>query len=396
MKKVLLLIISIFFICGCEDKPITFKKKEENSTLKANMNVFEYGELYKINDIFDNKDITLLGDYLDTSKLGDNEVDIEYQIEDTIYSENFKYRVNDTTAPLIWMSSSLSITVGDTESIVNKIICADNYDKNPSCYIEGVYDAHSVGSYPLKVIAIDANGNKSENAFTLHVKEKGSSSGNNNSNNTAKTNIADVIAKYKTDDVLVGIDVSKYQGNIDWKKVKASGVEFAIIRLGLGYDDVLKLDEYFKANIEGALANGIKVGIYFYSYAVNTKEAISHANYVLENIKDYDVTLPIAWDWENFKYWNEFGISMYDLRSMSYAYQDVIKKAGYTPVQYGSKTYLNAFWKPFKYDVWLAIYTINMNPPLFDDNFIMWQLSNTGRVPGINGDVDLDLYYLNK
>ena len=392
MKKIIIFLLP-FLLIGCKNE----KKEEEKvmipsisyETLKPIQTEFEYGNLYKLEDIFDNDDIKFVDDYLDISVLGKNTIDIEYMLDDTLYKEAYSFKVVDTTKPIIWLSGSYSIYVGDEESL-KKIICADNFDKLPNCYIEGDYDVNTPGSYKLKYIAEDANGNTESINFTLYVKENSNVSTTTKTNNI-RTNIEDVINEYKNENTMIGIDVSKYQGDIDWQQVKSSGVEFAMIRLGLGYDDVLKLDEKFFQNIEGALANDIKVGIYFYSYAISEKEAASHAEFVIKNIKDYDVTLPIAFDWENFPSWNEFGISLYDLRSISNAFQDTIKKNGYTPIQYGSKNYLNAFWSPIKYDTWLAHYINGMTD--YQNDYIMWQLCNNGLVPGINGDVDIDVYY---
>ena len=144
-------------------------------------------------------------------------------------------------------------------------------------------------------------------------------------------------------------------------------------------------------NIKGALENNVEVGIYFYSYATNAKEGRKQARYVLENIKDYDVTLPIAFDWESYNLWNELEISLFDLQSAANAFHDEIKTAGYTPIHYGSKNYLNAFWEPIKYDTWLAHYTNKQTD--YDKDYTMWQLCNNGLVDGIKGDVDINVYY---
>ena len=394
MKKIILILLT-FFIIGCNQNNL--EKKSEPvpnisyETLKPVQTEFEYGNLYKLKDIFSNDNVEFIDDYLDISTLGENSIDIEYILDGTLYKENYLYTVVDTTKPLVWLSGSYSIYVGDTKDALDKIICADNYDKKPNCYVEGNFDTTTPGSYKLRYIAEDSNGNTESINFTLYVKEKSNAT---SKRNTTRTNIVDVIAKYKNENTMIGMDVSKYQGDIDWEKVKNSGIEFAIIRLGIGYDDVLKLDEKFIQNIEGALANNVQVGIYFYSYAINKKEAVSHAEYVIKNIKKYDVTFPIAFDWENFASWNEYGISLNDLRSISRAFQDKIKEYGYTPVQYGSRNYLRAFWVPVKYDTWVAHYTVGMTD--YENDYIMWQLCDNGLVPGINGDVDLDVYYIQK
>jgi GH25 family lysozyme M1 (1,4-beta-N-acetylmuramidase) len=192
---------------------------------------------------------------------------------------------------------------------------------------------------------------------------------------------------------MIGIDVSKYQGDINWQEVKNAGIEFAMIRLGLGYEDVTKMDEKYLQNIKGALENDIKVGIYFYSYATTMEEINLQTDFVLKNIKDYDITFPIVYDWENFKGWNEYGISLFDLRYQQEMFLKPFKEKGYQVLQYGSKNYLRNFWEPIKEDIWLAFYIREGQTQDFEKPIKMWQICNNGRVPGIIGDVDIDIYY---
>ena len=326
--------------------------------------------------------------------MGNQTIFVQFEKDNQLFKEKYSYTVVDTTEPLIWLSGSYSITEGFDGDLAKKIICADNQDKTPKCYIEGEYDVNKVGSYKLKYIAEDNVGNSEEVNFTLYVKKKSTTSGSSTSSvPRVRTDINDVIKKYKNENTMIGIDVSKYQGDIDWDKVKAAGIEFAMIRLGTQwyFGEEYIIDPYYKKNIESALASGIEVGIYFYSYATDAEEGKKQAQYVLENIKGYDVTFPIAFDWESYASWNELGISLFDLQSASNAFQDEILKAGYRPIQYGSKNYLNAFWQPIKYDTWLAHYTINQTD--YDKDYIMWQLCNNGLVDGINGDVDINVYY---
>lgn len=364
-------------------------------TLKYEDNIFEYGSLIRLDSLFTNEDIAFEQEYLSTDFLGEKTVSIEFKMNDQLFKEEFTYKVEDTTKPLVWLSGSYSVTEGYEKELTKAIICADNHDKTPNCYIEGDYDVHKVGSYKLKFIAKDESGNKEEINFTLYVNKKSNTSSSNSSSNSnrVRTDIKDVIKKYKNDKTMIGIDVSKYQGDIDWKKVKNAGVEFAMIRMGTQYyfGEEYIVDPYFEKNIKGALENDIEVGIYFYSYATNAEEGKKQAEYVIDHIKDYDVTFPVAFDWESYSTWNELGISLFDLQSASNAFQDEVKKAGYTPIQYGSKNYLNAFWQPIKYDTWVAHYTANQTD--YAKDYIMWQLCNNGKVDGIVGDVDIDVYY---
>ena len=397
MKRICLIIV-LLLMTGCQ-KEIAITPKEsihkDAHNLQANQDTFEYGELYKLTELFDNNEIIFTKKYLDVSKMGNNTIDIEYTLNDEKYLESFTYNVVDTTSPLLYMSGSYTMYVGDEDNLVNKVICADNQDRTPNCYIEGDYSLEKTGTYSLKYVGVDNQGNKEESNFTLYVKDASAKprSTGSTSTSTTTTPIQKVIDKYKNDDTMIGIDVSKYQGDINWQEVKASGIEFAIIRLGLGWDDVTKYDEKFIQNIEGALANNIEVGIYFYSYATTLKEVNLEAKFVLDTIKDYNVTFPIAFDWENFTGWNEYGISLFDVRNMNNTFADLMQEKNYQTVQYGSKNSLRNFWSPIRDDIWLAYYIKEGQELDFEKPVKMWQMCNNGRVPGIEGDVDIDIYY---
>jgi len=391
MKKITLIII-LLLISSCK---ASHKPSVSKDLLKASYTSFEYGSLIKLDELFKNENYKFVDDYLDTSFIGEKTIFIEFETNELLFKEKFTYEVKDTTKPLVWLSGSYSITEGYEGDLTKDIICADNHDKMPKCYIEGNFDVNKPGSYKLKYIAEDKYGNQERINFTLKVNKKVTNNSSSNSSNGKKvrTKIKDVIEKYKNEKTMIGIDVSKYQGDIDWSKVKKAGVEFAMIRMGTQYyfGEEYIVDPYFEKNIKGALENDIKVGIYFYSYATDAKEGRKQAQFVIDHIKKYDVTFPVAFDWESYSTWNELGISLFDLQSAANAFQDEIKKAGYTPIQYGSKNYLNAFWEPIKYDTWVAHYTNNQTD--YDKEYKMWQLCNNGLVDGINADVDINVYY---
>lgn len=137
-----------------------------------------------------------------------------------------------------------------------------------------------------------------------------------------------------------GIDVSKYQKSIDWKKVANDGIHFVMIRVGnrgLSKGAITK-DAYFEKNIQGALAVGLKVGVYFFSSSINEKEAIEEANFVIDNIKGYNITMPVVFDFEGFgKVGNRnYGMSKERITNNCIAFQNVIKAHGYEREGLGS------------------------------------------------------------
>lgn len=183
-----------------------------------------------------------------------------------------------------------------------------------------------------------------------------------------------------------GIDISKYQKNIDWKKVKASRVSFAIIRCSYS----THTDKLFKKHITNALKNSINVGVYCYSEAKNVEQAINEANHVLELIKPYELTYPVCYDMESD---NLASLSNKERTDIAIAFAETIEKAGYYVCIYANKNWLcNMFDRQSikAYDIWLAEWN---DKPFYDGNFGIWQ-TGLGFVDGI-GECDCDIAYKN-
>lgn len=329
---------------------------------------------------------------IDTTKIGEQKIEFEYINDDGI-KINYSYNIEvvDVTPPVVWLNSSYNVTVGSTISLVDDILCGDDYDSDPVCEVIGEYNMNEEGSYDLVFKATDSSGNVTEQEFTLNVRVP--SGGGSSSSSRTRTDFADVIREYKNEFTEIGIDVSRWQGDIDFEALKEAGVEFIIIRVGtadgIGGDYVL--DSKFKQNIEGANKVGIPVGIYFYSYADTKERAVADANWILEQIEGYDVDLPIAFDWENWSFYNDFNLSFFGLTDMANSFLSVFENAGYEGMLYSSKNYLERIWLDTNYPIWLAHYTSQTN---YEGDFDFWQLCNNGRVDGIDGDVDINIRYL--
>ena len=253
----------------------------------------------------------------------------------------------------------------------------------------GEYDVNTVGDYNLSYVVTDSSGNQTKKDFVLHVKEK-----KQEEKEKVKTiDIADVLQNYKTENTQIGIDVSKWQEEIDWQEVKNAGVEFAMIRIGYQteYDGDCVLDPCFVANIEGAKAVNLPVGVYFYSYAKNVEQAKSQAEWVKENLKDYEIDLPIAFDWESWSSFNRAGMSFYTINKVANVFLETLEKAGYKGMLYSSKFYLEKIWYPCEYEIWLAQYNSRVT---YEGEYSIWQMSEAGRVSGIRNNVDIDVWYL--
>ena len=207
--------------------------------------------------------------------------------------------------------------------------------------------------------------------------------------------------------IYLGIDVSHHQETIDWKKVKASGVQFAIIRAGYrGSAGGLNTDRYFKKNIEGAYAAGIPIGIYFYSIAITGNEAKAEANYCINLLKEYKhmVSLPVAIDYEDrTKRMTDANLSKSKAAKICEYFCEAVKAEGYTPMVYSYlsyfKNYLDGEYLSKKYKIWYAHYSTRVGlksenyKTYIDGDYEYWQYSSKGKVDGINGNVDCNFWY---
>ncbi len=195
----------------------------------------------------------------------------------------------------------------------------------------------------------------------------------------------------------MGIDVSKYQGNIDWEKVAADGVEFVFLRLGLrGYESgKLVEDETFQTNIQGALAHGIKVGVYFFTQAITVEEAVEEANFVLERIAPYQIDCPVVFDVEKVgsstARMNQ--LTPQERTDVTIAFLDTIEAAGYKAMFYHNMEtalLLLELERLENYDKWFAYYGEELYYPYA---YGVWQYSEKGSINGISGEVDMNIAF---
>lgn len=206
-------------------------------------------------------------------------------------------------------------------------------------------------------------------------------------------------AQLSDSSIVHGIDVSKWQAEIDWEKVKSAGAEFVFIRCGytsLSQKFAMYEDEYFRQNIQGAYDAGLKVGIYFFSNSKTVSEAKKEAEKTLELIDDYKymITLPVVYDFEAFSdAYRAYGLSKAQVTKNLLAYAEILKEEGYTPMYYGSPNFLaSSFDVPqlTEYDCWLANYTTQT---AYAGDYSYWQYSSTGKIDGIAGNVDCNFFY---
>lgn len=193
----------------------------------------------------------------------------------------------------------------------------------------------------------------------------------------------------------LGIDVSFYQGDIDWQKVAEQGVEFAMIRCGYrgSSEGELFVDEKFEQNMQGAIDAGLDVGVYFFSQSMGAIEAAEEALFVLDLIKDYKITMPVAFDWEPLEDSRAEDIDRDELTASALVFCEMVKDAGYTPC-----VYLYRYIAYYDYDLSrLADFPLWIGAPGEKLDFYyeaaIWQFSFTSRIDGIDADVDMNLQF---
>lgn len=276
--------------------------------------------------------------------------------------------------------------------------------------------------YRLEAIQIDLSGEvkqKYDILYRVHVQNLGWQDWKKNGEEagTSRQGLrleAIEIKMQPKQDIIYGIDVSSFQKNIDWATVKKNEVQFAMIRMGYrgygvssdGIDGKLVKDSTYDYNISEAIKYNIPVGVYFFSQAKNEQEAVEEANFVIQNIKKYKITYPVAFDTEYSSSPTRTGradaLTKEERTSVAKAFCETIKNAGYKPMIYTGKNFALGNLEMDKlsnYDLWLAHYTGATQDDPFEEpsnytgNYTMWQYTSNGFVTGINGRVDMNISY---
>ncbi|MBQ9024569.1 MAG: glycoside hydrolase family 25 [Bacilli bacterium] len=398
MKKIISILL-ILFICGCSYDPY---KMPKDAYIKTNDKTYEiYSQNIQLKDLIEDTNTKIINkkDILKTTKIGKNKVTIIYTYKNKKreYKYDVNYNVVDTTKPkFLNASSTLTIYKDEDVDFCDKISYIDNYDSKVKCYIEGDINYNVVGTYNLKYVLEDSSNNVSDKDFTVNIIEKienNSSNENINNDNIEYLNFSDVVKNYKNKKTMIGIDVSKWQKDIDFKKVKDAGCEFVIIRMGVNtdIDKDISEDTYYRNNIKNAKKAGLKVGVYIYTTATTKEKALEHANWTNKILNTKKLDFPVVFDWENWDSISKYNVSMYDITNVYLTFDKQMKKYGYDTMLYSSMNYLNNVWMfNDTYNVWLAHYTDKTS---YEGKYIMWQMASNGKIDGIDTPVDIDIYY---
>ena len=363
IKKILpiissILLIALFLIMYNDYRVKHAKIKVE---LVDNLDVQVYSDIKLKNLIKKINGKLITNKKINTKKIGEQKISFKYINEEKIkVSYSFKVKVVDTTPPFINNIKNITLIKNSNIDLKSNFFCGDNYDKHPTCEIIGNYDLDKIGDYNLTYKAVD--------------------------NSDIKKNL-------NKDRTKIGIDVSHHQGDIDYEKIKQAGAEFVILRVGSqkGKNGEYYIDNKFIDNIKGFNKVKIPVGIYFFSYADSKKEAVKQADWVINQVRQYKIELPIAFDWEDWSDYQKYDLSFYQLTQIANAFTQRINEKGYRSMLYSSKNYLEKVWINPKSTIWLAHYTSQTN---YKGDYKIWQICDDGIIDGIyDNTVDIDIMY---
>ncbi len=293
----------------------------------------------------------------------------------------------DNEPPVILNSGNGAVVEAWTEFDLNDYVgFADNSDPKPILTYEGEVDTSICGVYPISATVTDKDGNSTSWELSIEVAESIPELVDNNE----RIAFDSFVERYSDENTVFGIDVSKWQGNIDFEAVKNAGCDFVIMRIGSYYDEYT-LDEYYESNMRKARDAGLDVGVYIYTTANTEQEARDNAQWISKTLNGSELDFPVVFDWENFSNFQQYEMSIADLNNYFEVFADEIGKYGYSAMLYSSKNFLNNFWyEHSEYPIWLAHYTDETD---YSGRYSMWQTSCYGRIDGIEGDVDFNILY---
>ena len=395
-KIQLLVFLSISLLFLCSLILYLYFTNTEDLILKKNM-TNNFRETVHTKDLIEKLNGKLLiNSLVDTNTVGKRRVQISYYNHYGFIENKYALvEIKDVTPPTVVVNSTYFAEKGNKYNLLDKIFCADDYDDDVTCQITGDYDFNKVGKYPLKIVATDKSNNVTSKSFSLIVSEKTDTSSKENSQLLTRTNFKDIYKKYKNKKTLIGLDLSKWQEEVDFDKIKEEGVDFLMLKIGgqSKKSGKIEIDPKFTHNIEETLKRDMKVGVYFYSHAISTNEAKKQAEWVAKNLKEYNLSLPIAFDWENWNQYTSYHLSFHTLNQIANAFFNPLETRGYQTLLYSSKYYLDTVWYKEEYNTWLAHYTTDSKNK---EEYNMWQICNDGKIEGISTLVDIDIMYLNE
>ena len=299
--------------------------------------------------------------------------------------------VDDTAPMFLNLPETAYVEVGGDFDINRHVGFIDDCDSDVECIIDGDVDTSEAGSYPITLTLVDDAGNTKTGSMTVKVYVP-SSSGGGGGGSDEHTTLAysDFMDRYPDPDIAYGIDVSRYQGDIDFNKVKAAGCEFVMLRAMIYNNGELGEDRKFEEYYVDAKAAGLLVGVYYYSTDCTIEELREHSAELLKVLDGKEIDLPVAFDWESWNHFQKYKMSIVDINNLFYEFAGIMDQNGYSTILYASKYYLEIIWEPAGYDVWLAHYVKQTS---YEGDYTMWQTGSIGRIDGCDEDVDTDILF---
>ena len=299
----------------------------------------------------------------------------------------------DTTAPMFLnLPEKVSVEVGSEFDINRHIGFIDDCDSDVECIVEGNLDTSETGTYTISITLVDDAGNTKSGSMDVRVYQPSSGGGGGGGGSDEHTTLAysDFMDRYPDEDIAYGIDVSRYQGDIDFNKVKAAGCEFVMLRAMIYNNGELGEDRKFEEYYVDAKAAGLLVGVYYYSTDCTIEELREHSDELLKVLEGKELDLPVAFDWESWSHFQKYKMSIVDINNLFYEFAGIMEQNGYSTILYASKYYLEIIWEPAGYDVWLAHY---VKQTTYEGDYTMWQTGSIGRIDGCDEDVDTDILF---
>ena len=306
----------------------------------------------------------------------------------------------DTEAPVfISYPRTISLVKGKEFKPDDYVGYIDDTDRDVELKVTGEVDINKTGDYPIQMTITDDAGNSKTIDVTVKVytkkptptKKPATSSKSSTSNTTKKKyNFSDLKDKYASGNAYIGIDVSKYQGNIDFQKVKDAGCHFVILRMAIYNNGKFGIDTKFEENYKKAKAAGLLIGVYYYSVDNTEKLMKEHCAELAKALKGKEIDFPVAYDFEKWKGFQNLKMNSSDLNNMFYLFCSEMESYGYEAMIYANPYFLRNWFKPGGHKIWLADWK---SQPSYVGKFYFWQFSATGKIPGINANVDVNIYY---
>ena len=377
-----------FFYTVIDTTPPVITIKQQ--TISVDPDILLSEDDIRNNVSLDEGTFTYESDY-DPLYAGNYVVYIEAKDEFNNMSHNrFEIIVNDIEPPLILRSGNGTvIEKGDKFNILDYISYGDNADPKPELSVKGYVNTNRRGFYNLEATLSDASNNQTSWDIQVEVVDR---IPRDDSDDDYVYSFEEFKKEYSAPGRKFGIDVSEWQDEIDFEAVKKAGCEFVIMRIGFSHEGVLTLDQCFKQNIEDAKQAGLPVGVYLFCYDNSKEYLLSSLEEVFEQLKDYELELPIVFDWENFSRFQNYEMSFQELNKLYDVFEKEVNSRGYQSMLYGSSYYLRTLWKHLdSRPVWLAVYA---DWPTYEYPYEFWQLTDHGNIDGINGYVDFNIQFV--